>query len=227
MNRKNEHTDSYGIKLFRSKTIVALLAITAIIVAVSILWNERMQKVTVTENENLPEENTAVMSKPEETEKEYVSSEISQSIKSVDTDEENIAEKIIEYSFPVNGEVQRAFSVNNLLWDETMEDWRTHCGVDIASELGSEVDTAAEGTVTECYEDEMYGYVVKIEHPDGVVTVYKNLDKVLVKQGDALDMGQMIGTVGSGGKFESAQKAHLHFEVIVDDKYVNPSEFIK
>ena len=133
----------------------------------------------------------------------------------------------ISYKIPLSGELQKKFSVEELLWDETMQDWRTHCGVDIAADTGSEVDTAAPGIVVETYEDEMYGIVVKVEHEDGTVTVYKNLEKSVVKKDDILDEGQMIGTVGNTGTFEMAQKPHLHFEVISEEKYKNPLEFVK
>ena len=100
-------------------------------------------------------------------------------------------------------------------------------GVDIEAEDGAEVVTAAKGIVMEAYKDEMYGFTVKVSHNDGTTTVYKNLGKIVVKKDDIVDEGQMLGTLGSSGAFEMMQKPHLHFEVILEDKYINPLEFIK
>ena len=93
--------------------------------------------------------------------------------------------------------------------------------------MGAEVDTAAAGIVLEAFESETYGFVVKVQHPDGIVTVYKNLERIVVEKDDTIDLGQMIGTVGNKGSFEIGQKPHLHFEVIKDEKNINPMELIK
>ena len=133
----------------------------------------------------------------------------------------------VEYVMPLAGELQKSFSTDELLWDDTMKDWRTHNGIDIASDVGTEVDTAAAGIVIEAFESETYGFVVKVQHPDGIVTVYKNLERIVVEKDDAIDLGQMIGTVGNKASFEIGQKPHLHFEVIKDEKNINPMELIK
>ena len=156
-----------------------------------------------------------------------VSSEILETMLPVDEEPNEEEKQPIKYNMPLSGELQRDYSGEELAWDETMQDWRNHRGVDISSNAGDEVDTAAPGVVVESKKDEMYGYMVVVDHGDGVTTVYKNLESTVVETGDTLDEGQMIGKVGNSSAFEMAQKPHLHFEVMKDDVYVNPLEFIK
>ncbi len=221
MNDKKETSNQPVIKLITNKGFLTLLLLAIGITAFSIIWNYNMTKVAVTDtkNSNITDytQNIPVTEKQD----------VSEPTVKIEQEEEMTYNKTLVYVFPTNGQIQKEFSVEELSWDETMEDWRTHCGLDIEGEIGTEVDTSAEGDVIESFFDEMYGYVVKVKHLDGIETVYKNLDKVVVKQGDHLDQGQMIGTVGNCGNFEKNQKPHLHFEMINDEEYINPLDFIK
>ena len=68
------------------------------------------------------------------------------------------------FTWPVNGAVIAGFSVEALAYNETMGDWRTHNGLDIAASLGTQVLAAASGTVSAVYEDDLMGTVVEIDH---------------------------------------------------------------
>lgn len=221
MSNKN----SSVVKLIGNKVFIALLIFAIGIITISAVFNRNADEFAQREqnyNEEIP-----VVSETEVYEPANTESVVEETISSVSetTPKEEVEE--VEYTMPLTGELQREFSVDELLWDDTMQDWRTHNGIDIASDVGTEVDTAGEGTVIESYEDEKYGFVVKVQHADGVVTVYKNLEKTVVEKDDILDKGQMIGTVGNKGAFEIAQKPHLHFEVIIEDKNTNPLNLIK
>ena len=221
-NNKGSVTKLLGNRLF-----IGLLATAAVIVTISAMQNARTDK-TSTQQTPVEKEVSAVVPQDDSPKiDEEVANEMLETILPVDeyTDESEIP-KDITYKLPLSGEMQRDFSGDNLIWDETMQDWRTHNGVDIASDTGDEVDTAAPGKVIYAAFDERYGYVVKVDHQNGVTTVYKNLGKITVKEGDNVDEGQMIGTVGDSYSFESAQKAHLHFEVLEDGSYKNPVNFI-
>ncbi len=210
------------IKLVGNKIFITLLVFAIAIILVSAAFNRNMQKVAQEQPEYEVEIPVAA-----ETE---IEPEVIETV--IENDYETEAEAVpvikeLNYRLPIAGELQKEFSTEELLWDETMEDWRTHNGVDIAAEPGTEVVTCASGTVEEAYEDEMFGIVVKVRHGDGVVSIYKNLEKTVVKKDDVLDEGQMIGTVGNTGGFESAQGPHLHFEMLKEEKNINPLEFIK
>ena len=100
--------------------------------------------------------------------------------------------------------------------------YKMHTGVDIAGAgcNGKNVVAAADGTVLTAGWISGYGYTVVIDHGGGVVTLYAHSQKLLVKKGDKVKRGQNIMLVGSTGY---ATGPHLHFEVRVNGKYVNPT----
>jgi murein DD-endopeptidase MepM/ murein hydrolase activator NlpD len=111
-------------------------------------------------------------------------------------------------------------------YNPTTRDWRTHNGMDIAAEAGTEVCAAADGTVYTVYEDETMGMTVVIRHEGGYVTCYSSLDEqVAVKVGDTVQMGQKIGFVGNTALLESAIGEHVHVTVTCNDEPVDPAEF--
>ena len=128
---------------------------------------------------------------------------------------------------PLQGEVVAAFSVDQLLYNETLDDWRTHDGVDIAAAAGDAVLAASAGTVLSVTDDPMMGTTVVIGHSDGYETTYANLQTgPLVEEGESVSAGQAIGAVGTTAAAESAQGAHLHFAVTREGEAVDPQAFL-
>ena len=131
------------------------------------------------------------------------------------------------YVWPVIGEVSMEYSMDALVYNETMGDWRTHDGMDIIARAGEYVRAAAQGTVTDVYEDVLYGTTVVIDHGAGLVSYYANLQaQPVVKVGDSLLAGDVIGAVGETALCESAQQPHLHFAMSLDDESVDPKEYM-
>ena len=129
---------------------------------------------------------------------------------------------------PLNGQVLTAFSVDKLVYDVTMDDWRVHDGVDISAKPGTTVLAACSGTVLAVENDPMMGTTVTIAHDGGYQTTYASLQsKPTVEAGDTVSAGQIIGAVGTTAKAESGQSPHLHFSVTKDGDAVNPEEFLK
>ena len=128
---------------------------------------------------------------------------------------------------PLQGEVVAAFSVDQLLYNETLDDWRTHDGVDIAAATGDAVLAASAGTVLSVTDDPLMGTTVVIGHSDGYETTYANLQaNPPVEEGQAVTAGQTIGAVGTTAAAESAQGAHLHFAVTREGEAVDPQSFL-
>jgi murein DD-endopeptidase MepM/ murein hydrolase activator NlpD len=128
---------------------------------------------------------------------------------------------------PVHGEVLMAFSMEELTYNPTMEDWRTHNGIDIAAASGTTVLAACNGQVLAVEEDALMGTTVVLEHDGGYQTTYANLQvSPPVTAGDFVSAGQIIGAVGSTAAAESAQESHLHFAVTKDGESIDPHTFL-
>ena len=128
---------------------------------------------------------------------------------------------------PLDGTTVTVFSMNELLYDETMADWRTHDGLDIQAAEGDAVKTAAAGTVVAVVDDELMGTTVWIEHAGGYTTQYSSLaEELKVSAGDSVKLGQAIGCVGSTALVETAIGPHVHFSVTYRDEQMDPAEFL-
>lgn len=134
------------------------------------------------------------------------------------------AEESGMFSDPVPGmTVLYGFSGGELMYNDILDDWRTHDGIDIEADVGCSVCAAAAGTVVSACAG-TYGNTVTIEHDNGFRTVYAQLGEILVKEGDAVAAGDVIGSVAQSVG-ENTRQAHLHYEVHKDGKPVNPEEY--
>lgn len=128
---------------------------------------------------------------------------------------------------PLQGEVVSAFSVDQLMYNETLDDWRTHDGIDIAAQAGTHVLSASAGTVLSVEDDPLMGTTVVIEHAGGYTTQYSCLQaEPPVTEGQQVAAGDIIGLVGSTAAAESSMGPHLHFSVAKDGVIIDPSEYI-
>ncbi len=131
------------------------------------------------------------------------------------------------FCWPLNGEIENPYSPDALVYNRTMSDWRTHDGVDIASELGAQVMAAASGRVEQIYTDELYGVTVVIDHLGGLRSVYANLAETpAVYVGDSVAAGEIIGAVGTTALCEAGEATHLHFCMTQDGQSVDPAEYL-
>ena len=133
----------------------------------------------------------------------------------------------ISLDLPVFGEITLDYAMNKLIYSKTLEDWRTHSGIDISSSRGTAVKAAADGFVYQIKNDPRFGYTIILSHADGVKTIYSNLasvDSVVTNQN--VKKGDVIGSIGNTALFETAEPAHLHFEVLINDEYADPKEFL-
>lgn len=129
--------------------------------------------------------------------------------------------------WPLRGEILTAFSMDSLIYDETMGDWRTHDGLDIAAAAGTQVLAASAGTVVSVSDDALMGTTVVLKHSGGYQTTYANLQsKPTVSKGDSVSAGQVIGAVGTTAIAESAMGPHLHFAVSKDGDAIDPEQYL-
>lgn len=199
----------------------------AVIAAVIGFSGRRTKKQEVPEKvaESLPK----VQVQTDESEKKEVAEEKTVSAPEEDAVSVSKPTTVSEVKFirPVDGKVIEEFSDNNLIYNEALRDWRTHNGVDLEAESGTQVLAAANGVIENVFDSNM-GMCVLIDHQNGYKTVYANLDDSLtVKKGDEVAEGDVIGIVGNTALGDATDLPHLHFEITKDGANVNPAEYIE
>ncbi len=100
-----------------------------------------------------------------------------------------------------------------------------HAGIDLAGPVGTPIHATADGIITEAgWSNGGYGNLIKIDHGRGIETRYAHLSGFDVRRGDRVTRGQLIGRMGSTGR---STGSHLHYEVRIDGRAVNPVPFMK
>ena len=118
---------------------------------------------------------------------------------------------------PVTGRITSRFGAVESIRDHT------HKGIDIAATRGTPILATASGKVSFAGWSSGYGYLVKIDHGNGVETYYGHCSKLYVSAGDTVEAGEQIAAVGSTG---NSTGNHLHFEIRLDGKQVNPQTYV-
>ncbi|MEN8007163.1 MAG: M23 family metallopeptidase [Candidatus Krumholzibacteriota bacterium] len=98
-----------------------------------------------------------------------------------------------------------------------------HRGLDFSLPVGTPVRVTGNGVVLAVQQQRGFGRVVKVDHGNGVVTVYAHLDQQLVKKGDKVSRGDIIARSGNTGR---SSAPHLHYEIRIGDRPVNPLSYI-
>ncbi|MBU1871399.1 MAG: M23 family metallopeptidase [Candidatus Omnitrophica bacterium] len=100
---------------------------------------------------------------------------------------------------------------------------RRHAGIDLLAPVGREIKAVRLGKVNEARFHKNLGNYVELHHNGGLVTIYGHLSRLLVKEGQWVPQGSVIGLVGkSGNANNSKMEAHLHFELRKDNNSINP-----
>ena len=127
---------------------------------------------------------------------------------------------------PVSGKTVQPFSQGELVKSGTTGIWFTHNSTDLAAPLGTEILCTEDGTVTFAGRDALFGVTVAVLHENGAVTRYCGLNESLnVQAGDIVQRGAVLGTIGDTNEAERNTEAHLHFEVLQNDRYIDPDSY--
>ena len=182
---------------------------------------------------NSLEETEEVIKESDEKKEKVVTKEVSEegnkkTEQTVATNVQPVKEKDPEFTIPVEGEVIKSFAKDSLIYSDTLEEWVTHLGIDIKADRTTVVNAAEEGTISSIKNDPRYGLTVVIEHTNGFKTIYSNLlTTEFVSEGQVVEKGQAIGTVGNSASFEIVDEPHLHFEIIKDGENMDPNIYLK
>lgn len=134
----------------------------------------------------------------------------------------------VRLALPVEGEVLKPYTTDQLLYSATLNEWATHAGLDIAALSGTDVKAALAGRVESAVDDPEYGLCVTLAHADNGRTIYGNLSAIAdgIQEGATVETGTVLGQVGTTAPVECKDAAHLHFAYIVNGKSVDPQRYM-
>lgn len=126
-----------------------------------------------------------------------------------------------------NATITKDYSASELQYNETLKQWEIHKAIDFMATDDLNVYAVADGSVSNVFTNYLEGTVVEITHKDGLVSVYKSLNKdVKVSIGDKVSAGTVIGKVTESMASELNTGAHLHFEMLKNGAKVNPNNYL-
>ena len=144
----------------------------------------------------------------------------SSAVSLMDMDAEEIKSKNINIILPVNGTITSIYGAR----EEVFKNVGYHTGIDIANVLNTPIKSATDGKVVLAQAmDKYYGNNIEIEN-NGVIFKYAHLNQINVKEGDTIKQGDIIGLMGSTG---ASTGSHLHFEIKINDRTVDPELLLK
>ena len=177
-------------------------------------------------------------SEKEEVNKETVKEEPKTEEKASDTEEKTtedytyeydesketvLSEDSLTFAVPVSGKIAMDYSKDKLVYDATLDQYRTNESICYSAAEGTVVGAAAQGTVESITTDRQNGTSVTVFHGDGWRTTYSQLSEdVAVAQGDIIEKGQTIGYVGEPSSYSAALGSHLEFTMTLDGNTVDP-----
>lgn len=138
----------------------------------------------------------------------------------MDDDVSAILAKSIKIGVPTTGKITSKYGVRNVIFNDADP---YHTGLDIANVLGTNIFSATEGTVVNVEQNnKYYGKLIEIES-SGVIFKYGHLNETLVSKDQKVNLGDLIGHMGSTGY---STGSHLHFEIRINGRSVNPQELV-
>lgn len=231
--------------LNRNKTNIALYVVLALIIA-AVVSMTVFSVVTGTKKKNAPQKGSETKvdtvwetdppstrrpidtQNPEDTYVEEPDEDVDSVPDDAPSEEVDAPAKLV-FTNPVEGRLLKAYDIDMPVYSLTMDDYRVHCGIDIVAEPGKEVCSVAEGTVGNVYNDPMMGNCISVEHANGLVSYYMGLsDEVFdgIEEGAPVYCGQPLSSIGDSTLIEIAEEPHLHLEMKLNGKYVDPMQYV-
>ena len=128
---------------------------------------------------------------------------------------------------PVKGKIIRAFMIDKLTYNKTLNQWSTHNGIDIQADEGTEVKAAMSGTVEAAYSDPVFGGVIILKHDNNRKTVYAGITAdSKIEEGTKVNTSQTLGVLKTPN-FEAYLGPHLHFELIEGTNNLDPAKYFR
>ena len=157
----------------------------------------------------------------------YVGKEIITRVYPVISLDETISRPYQDVSVTINRGFYDAMSTNQdqenaIIYFENT--YMQNSGIDYSSDNPFDVVAILDGTVLNVSEDDLLGTIVEVRHGDNIIAFYQKLKDVVIKKGETLIKGQKIGISGQS-TLDKDEKEHLHFELYINSRIVNPEEY--
>lgn len=142
-------------------------------------------------------------------------------------DGKEVGTDTLKFGLPMsNAVIVKDYADDRLQFNESLNRWEIHLALDLSSE-NTAVYSICDGVVSSVESNSLDGYVIKIEHADGFVSVYSSLaEDVKVKAGDKVTRGQQIANASNTATNESKSGGHLHLMMLKDGKEVDPNNYL-
>lgn len=220
---------NFFIRLKHKDTSFFIIALCIVLLATAIVWrytsNPGPEGNNLAEN-NTDDENIGANVDPDQEYIEGIIEDYENAQKDEDDEKQPNNVDLKSMSSPLEGEIIREFTMDDLVYYEAIGEWRVHKGVDIKPKDTLLIESAFGGVVESVKTSELTGTEIVLDHGNNIKTLYSNLVSASVKVGQQVQQGQEIGNVGKTASIEASDGAHLHFELIVDGKNVNPLDYI-
>lgn len=190
-------------------------------------WDFDEAEKTGKKKEDVKIENKEGSSKPEKKSKEAEAKKDKKPEPKEKKPNNNQSEKTLRpqplvFVMPVEGNIIASFSNGKLVKDHTLNEWKTHNGVDIKAPIGSKVVSAAEGKIEKIHKDKLWGNVIEISHRDGTTAFYCGVEPVSgIKEGISISGNQPIGKV-INIPCEINSEPHIHFGMKKENNWIDP-----
>jgi murein DD-endopeptidase MepM/ murein hydrolase activator NlpD len=230
MNRKTFTFESRNKKKIRLKDILMLLSVFTLcfitVITTAGTSDEKEETLGVTQtasNKEIANIPTEIAENGETITKAETKAEVEENIEIIAQPQENIKREFIT---PVTGAIVKPFSKTELAYSRTMDDWRTHLGIDIACPYGTEVIASEAGEVKEVEYNINFGTTVSVESGEYILKYTSLSSDVYVSVGDKLTKGTIIGKTSDSCISEICDEPHFHFEVIKNGEHIDPLDII-
>lgn len=197
--------------------------------------NTKPETLPPVKHPDAEKEHTGIFDKTEDKTKESESSVPETEKKKTSAEAEETAAVALTDVLPTffspikNGTVLREHSVTVPVFSPTMNDYRTHTGVDILCAPASPVLAAADGKIGNVWYDPMMGYTISVIHSGDAVSIYQGIAEELpegIGAGVSVSAGQVIACSGNTALIECEDEEHLHFMLNIGGKDVDPMEYM-
>ncbi len=241
MKEKNSFLDK--ISVGKNFYITAGLSVASVIVAVLVLYSTTSEiaqdYISTTENTTEQQTQEAEINVTNEVDPRYEEDELDadefetttiQSTTIVTTIEQTTEAQEVavtplntSYILPIDTDILKPYSIDSVIYSETMGDWRVHTGIDFYASEDDEILSVGNGTVSKVSAESSWGYVIEVDYGDFTARYCGMKQGTTVSIGTVLSQGDVIGNVDYC-PCEASDETHLHFEVLIDGEYVEPLE---